>query len=510
VNAAFDTAQAMVIRSGKIISTGNTELLRKKYSAAEELDCGGKAVYPGFIDPHCHFYNYGLSLRHADLTGTGSPEEIIAKLREIPVTRSSWVLGRGWDQNDWGKKEFPDKTILDKVFPDNPVCLVRIDGHAAWVNSRALAMAGINGPVNLRGGEVIADNNGPTGILLDNAMSLVEKIIPEAEGEERVMSLLRAQKNCFEVGLTLVGDAGLDRNTVLLLDSLQLQGQLKMRIYAMLNPDTNNTEHFINRGIYRTSRLSVRSVKLFADGALGSRGALLLNPYSDNPITNGIQVSSEEELMRICALALEKGYQVNTHCIGDSAVRLMLMIYSRFLPEKNDLRWRIEHAQVVNPDDMSLFGKYNIIPSIQTTHATSDMYWAEKRLGPERILHAYAYQSLLQQNGWLANGSDFPVESINPLYGFYAAVFRKDLQGYPPGGFRPEEGLSRPEALKAMTIWAARACMEDSYTGSLEAGKVADFVILNTDIMLAGPTDIAAAKVLYTYVDGKRVYFNEN
>lgn len=507
VNNTFEVVDALAIRGGQIVDKGTTAGLLEKYQATQEIDLQGKPVYPGFIDPHCHFYGYGLGLRQADLTGSVSADEVVARLRkhhqQFP---SSWIIGRGWDQNDWENKRFPDKHILDREFPDVPVYLTRVDGHAAWVNSRALALAGIGQSTTVKGGEVLADARGTTGILLDNAMALVERHLPDIDHTGKLHALQAAEKNCFAVGLTLVGDAGLDKQTVLLIDSLQQAGQLKMHVYAMLNPTQENIEHFINKGIYRSASMSVRSIKLFADGALGSRGALLTSPYSDSPGNRGIQVSTSGFLSKICNLAYEKGYQVNTHCIGDSAVRLMLEIYSSILPENNDLRWRIEHAQVVHPEDFPLFAIYSIVPSVQTTHATSDMYWAGERLGPERIKTAYAYRTLLGQNGWLANGSDFPVESINPLYGFYAAIARKDQKGYPAEGFQPQEALTREEALKAMTLWAAKACYEESSMGSLEKGKSAVFVILNRDIMKIGESEIPDVQVLETYVGGEKVY----
>jgi predicted amidohydrolase YtcJ len=507
VDDDFSKTGAMVIRSGKILATGAADELRKLYNAADEKDLMGNAVYPGFIDPHCHFYGYGLTLRQADLVGSHSPQEIIARLKqhrdEYP---SAWILGRGWDQNDWENKIFPDKKLLDNEFPDLPVYLVRVDGHAAWVNSKALELAGIQRSTRIGGGEVVYDGNGATGILLDNAMALVEKLIPPESRQDQVQAFLSAERNCFAVGLTGVGDAGLDRDIVMLIDSLHRSDMLTMRIYAMLNPNDDNMAQFISKGVYLTDRLSVRSIKLFADGALGSRGALLIQPYSDKPDTRGIQVAGPEYLTRICQVALDKGYQVNTHCIGDSAVRTVLGIYGNILTAGNDLRWRIEHSQVVHPADFVLYGRHGIIPSIQTTHATSDMYWAEERLGPERIPYAYAYRTLLEQNGWLPNGSDFPVESINPLYGFYAAVARKDMKGYPPEGYHMEESLSREQALKAMTIWAARSCFEEKNKGSLEPGKVADFVVLNRDIMKSAENEIPGTEVVLTVVDGKTVY----
>lgn len=500
------TAQAMVVKNDRIVATGDEKDMRRKYRFAEEIDMDGSPVYPGFIDAHCHFYGYGLTLTQADLTGTGSVEEILNRLvahaQSLPAP---WVTGRGWDQNDWPDTHFPNRKMLDKIFPDIPVYLVRIDGHAGWANTKALELAGITAANTVEGGEIILDTEGPTGILVDNAMTLVEKLLPAPGVSEKTEALLRAEKNCFAVGLTAVGDAGLNRDVVLLTDSLQQAGRLHMRINAMLNPSDENIEQFIRKGIYQTDRLTVRSIKLFADGALGSRGALLKAPYADNPGNLGVQVTATDKLENLSKLALQSGYQVNTHCIGDSAVSLMLHLYAGMLPDNNDLRWRIEHAQVVDPADLHLFADYNIIPSVQTTHATSDMRWAGERLGPERISHAYAYKTLLSQNGWLPNGSDFPVESINPVYGFHAAVTRKDLTGYPANGYRKEEGLSRQEALKAMTLWAARACFWEKDCGSLEPGKAADFVVLDRDIMKVEEAEIAGAQVLETWSGGKRM-----
>lgn len=508
VNDAFEVADAVVITGGRIVAIGTDSVLREKYKAQKEIDLQRKPVFPGFIDPHCHFYGYGLTLRQADLTGSGSAEEVVARLKEhYKQFPSSWILGRGWDQNDWRNKKFPDKEILDQAFPDLPVYLTRVDGHAAWVNSRALSLAAVKPEARIEGGQILTDARGtPTGILLDNAMALVEKHLPAINKIDQLHALKAAEINCLAVGLTMVGDAGLDKDIVLLMDSLQKSGALDMNIYAMLNPTKENMDHFMNRGIYHTGKLNVRSVKLFADGALGSRGALLIDPYTDDPESRGIQVSTTAFLTEICQLAYKKGYQVNTHCIGDSAVRLMLEIYSGILPGNNDMRWRIEHSQVVHPRDFPLYAVYGIVPSVQATHATSDMYWAGDRLGQERLNTAYAYKTLLVQNGWLANGSDFPVEAINPLYGFYAATARKDLTGYPTEGFQMQDALTREEALRAMTLWAARACFEETEKGSLEPGKMADFVVLDQDFMNADERDIPKTKVLETWIGGVRVY----
>ncbi len=506
VNDNFDIYESMVINEGKILALGSNEEIENNYNSETIIDLGGKPVYPGFIDPHCHFYGYGLSLREANLFGTTSFNEILDRLSEhAEKYPEGWITGMGWDQNDWGIKEFPDNTSLDSLFPNRPVLIRRIDGHAAVANTAALEIAAINPRTEIEGGEILTQNGKMTGVLIDNAIDLVRKNIPKPGKEEIRTALLSAQENCFKVGLTSVHDAGLDTEVIKTIDKLNTANELKTRIYAMLNPTEENFETYMYNGIYKTDRLHVASVKLYADGALGSRGALLVEPYSDDIDYKGLLIASASYLERISRLADSCGYQVNTHCIGDGANRLILNIYGDILNRKNDKRWRIEHAQIIHPEDFKLFGKYSIIPSIQTTHATSDMYWADERLG-DRIQYAYAYQTLLKENGWLPNGSDFPVEDINPLYGFYAAVVRKDQEGYPENGFQPEEALTREQALRAMTIWAAKAAFEEDEKGSLEVGKMADFVILEKDLMETGEEKLFKIKVLETWMDGEKVY----
>lgn len=506
VDSAFTVHSSMAISNGKIIAIGEKENIEKKYESTNTFDATGKYIYPGFIDPHCHFLGYGLGLPNAWLAGAKDWEEVVTRLVENQKQYSTeWVKGRGWNQNEWAVKQFPTNELLNKAFPDKPVYIVRIDGHAAIANQKALEIAGITAKTTISGGEIIKANGKPTGVLVDNAMELVRKCIPESTKEEKTKALINAQKNCFAVGLTGVHDAGLDTDEVFLVDSLHKSGSLKMRINAWLNPTKSNYETFLNKGVYQTDWLTVRSIKIYADGALGSRGALLLKPYSDDPKNNGIQVETTEKLDSVCKIASDAGYQVCTHCIGDNAVRLMIDIYSKYLDENNDKRWRIEHSQVVDPQDMPRYGKYNIIPSIQTTHATSDMDWADERLG-DRIKYAYAYQELLQQNGWLPNGSDFPIEHINPLYGFYSGVARQHFNGEPKEGFQMENALTREQALRAMTIWAAKSAFEENLKGSLEVGKFADFVVLDFDLMNDSIKDVPNIKVQQTFVNGEKVY----
>ncbi|MHC1705438.1 MAG: amidohydrolase [Tenuifilaceae bacterium] len=509
VDSAFSIANSMAISEELIIEVGSKEEVESKYISENIVDAEGKFIYPGLIDPHSHFLNYGVTLSRASLSGAKTWTEVVDRLVEHQKNfPTDWILGRGWNQNEWDIKEFPTNELLDKAFPDKPVLITRIDGHAAIANSVALRMANVDENSSISGGSLIKVNGKITGVLVDNAIELVRKIVPELDTKAKEQALNKAQENCFAVGLTSVSDAGLDLQDVLLIDSLQKSSQLKMRIYAMLNPTSDNFNYFLSKGIYTTTHLTVRSVKLFADGALGSRGALLLKPYSDDPKNKGLQLETTEKLTEYSGIAFKHGYQIITHCIGDAAVKLMLDIYSTYLETDNDLRWRIEHSQVIDPLDFNRFGEFNIVPSIQTTHATSDMTWADERLG-ERIKYAYAYQDLLKQNGWLPNGSDFPIESINPIYGFYAGVARKDLNGQPLEGFQMENALTREQALKAMTIWAAKANFEENEKGSLESGKWADFIILDRDLMKVPELDLPVSKVISTFVAGEQVYQNK-
>ena len=507
VDNHFTTADAFVVNGGKIIAVGKADTLEQKYNAREVIDAGGKPVYPGFIDAHAHFYEYGLSLQEVKLSKTNSWQEVIDSVN-VYARRNpdGWIIGDGWDQNKWGVKQFPDKAKLDSMFPVRPVMLSRIDGHAVIVNQAALNIAGIKPGQIIAGGKIETINGKLTGILIDNAQGLVRHKVPEPTDQVTQSAFLDAQSNCFAVGLTTIDDCGLPYTMVNTIEQLQHKGALKMRMYVMLSDNPENYDYLFKRGVYKTPGLDVRAFKVYADGALGSRGACLLQSYSDQKNWKGFLLSSQKHYQDVAEKLAAKGFQMCTHAIGDSANRITLKIYAAALKGKNDRRWRIEHSQVLSPDDIKLFGDYNIIPSVQPTHATSDMFWAVDRLGKTRIKTAYAYKQLLEQNGWLPLGTDFPVENINPMYTFYAAVERKDLKGMPSKGFQMENALTREQALRGMTTWAAKANFEEKEKGSIEPGKYADFVILDNDIMKVSGSQLPTVKVLKTYINGEKVY----
>jgi predicted amidohydrolase YtcJ len=507
VDSNFTNADAFVINTGKIVAVGRADTLEQKYNAREVIDAGGKPIYPGFIDAHAHFYNYGLGLLGVKLENTKSWQEVVDSVnvyaRKNP---DGWIVGRGWDQNVWKVKQFPNKAKLDSMFPLRPVVLTRIDGHAAIVNQAALNIAGIKPGQTITGGTIETVNGKLTGMLVDNAQGIVRRKIPLPADQVIQAAFLGAQRNCFAVGLTTVDDCGLPYTMVSTIEQLQHKGVLKMRLYVMLSDSPEDYDYLFKRGVFKTPGLDVRAFKMYADGALGSRGACLLQAYSDKKNWNGFLLSSRQHFEDVAKKLAAKGFQLCTHAIGDSANRVMLKIYASVLKGKNDRRWRIEHAQVLDPADIKYFGEYSIIPSVQPTHATSDMYWADTRLGKKRLKTAYANKQLLEQNGWLPLGTDFPAENINPMYTFYAAVERKDVEGNPEKGFQPENALSREQALKGMTIWAAKANFEEKEKGSIEPGKYADFVILDNDIMKIEGNKLPNVKVLKTFINGEKVY----
>lgn len=507
VDSAFSMVEAMVIKDGKIVATGNSADMEKAWETKEKLDAQGKFIYPGFIDAHAHFVGYGNSLQRVNLVGTESWDEVIERTNQFATENpDGWLLGRGWDQNDWKTTDFPTNLKLNELFPDRPVLLTRIDGHAAVANQKALDLAGIKAGDTLTGGEIEEMEGTLTGILIDNAIDLVSAKIPGQTEEQLAKALQAAEKNCFAMGLTTIDDCGLGFANVDVIKKMQEKGDLKMRLYIMLSDEKANYDYAEKNGMIKTDRLNVRSFKVYGDGALGSRGACLLEPYSDKEGHYGFLLSQPEHFDSVANWISNKGWQMCTHAIGDSGNRTMLNIYAKYLKGKNDLRWRIEHAQVVNQNDFNLFGANAIIPSVQPTHGTSDMYWAGDRLGAERVKGAYAYKQLLEQNGWIPLGTDFPVEDISTFKTFYAAVVRKDAKGWPADGYQMENALTREDALRGMTIWAAKANFEEKEKGSLEKGKFADFVILDTDMIKEVPEKLLQVQVLKTFLGGEKVY----
>lgn len=508
VDDHFSTAEALAVKDGKILALGTTASIKANYEATEIIDAKGAFVYPGFIDAHAHFLGYGQSLFSVNLFNSKSWDEAVERIAKFAGEnkQQEWITGRGWDQNLWPGKQFPTNEKLNALFPDKPAVFSRVDGHALVANNKALEIAGITATTNISGGSVELLNGKPTGLLVDNAMNLIFDKMPPAGRKQYQEWLTAAQANCFSVGLTTVADCGLMFNDIEMIDSLQQENIVKMPVYAMLSDDKRNYDLYLKKGPYKTNLLYVKGIKFYSDGALGSRGACLLQPYSDKPGWRGFMLKNESYFDSMAALIAKTDFQMCTHAIGDSANRTILKVYQKHLVKGNDKRWRIEHAQVINPADFSFFKAASIVPSVQPTHATSDMHWAGERLGSERLKTAYAYKQLLQQNGWIALGTDFPVEDINPFRTFYAAVARKDAKGQPEAGFQKENALSRTEALKGMTIWAAKSCFLETETGSLEKGKLANFIILNKDLLKINEKEILATEVLSTFVHGKRVY----
>ena len=505
VNKDFEKATAVAVKNGKFIAVGGEDLI-ELYSAKSIVDLNGFPIYPGFIDAHCHFYNFGLLQQQLDLSGTKSFEEVIQRITGYVESNPGVpVLGQGWDQNTWEIKEYPTKEILDQRFPNELIAVKRVDGHALLVNQKVLDLAGIDSSTEVDGGVVVRVDGALTGVLIDNAMDSVYQALPKPTIKQQEEALLVAQKICFQNGLTTVDDAGLDKEQLELIESMQKRNILDIRVYGMISNTPENLEYYLDKGPIKTERLNIRSVKVYADGALGSRGAALKKDYSDEKGNRGSFVTPVEEIEALAFILAKKGFQMNTHAIGDAANHEVLNAYKKALTIDPDPRWRIEHAQVVSEIDREFFGS-KILPSIQPTHATSDMFWADERLGEGRIKNAYAYKTLLDWSGRVALGTDFPVEHVSPLKTFYASVARTTEKQLPLGGFQIEDGLTRTEALKGMTIWAAYANFEEEIKGSIEVGKMADMVILKEDIMEIDINTVTNIDVLATIVDGVIVY----
>ena len=508
--------EAMAIRDGRVVATGPQRgIMTLRGPNTQVLDLNGRTVIPGMIDAHVHLLNLGNSLRNVDLVGTTSYVEVVsrvaARAKETPA--GAWILGRGWDQNDWGDTRFPTHDALSRAVPNHPVVLTRIDGHATLANAAAMRAAGVNAQTQDPSGgrlERAADGT-PTGVLVDAAMGLVNRHVPPATKEQTKTAVQAAIAEMNRWGLTSVHDAGVGRATIDLYEEVAREGRFNIRDYVMVANNDEAINHFLQRGpqsgLY-DGRLWIKAIKISADGALGSRGAALIEPYADDPKNTGLSLVPPGRVRDVSVKALRGGFQVNVHAIGDRANRTVLDEFAEALTlvPFADHRFRIEHAQIIHPDDVPRFAQLGVIPSMQASHQTSDMYWAVNRLGPTRVLGAYAWRSLLNTGVIIANGSDLPVERTNPLISFMASVSRQDARGWPAGGWYPEQRMTRDEALKSMTIWAAFAGFMEEEVGSLAPGKLADFVVLDQDIMRVPPELILGTNVLATYLGGRAVF----
>jgi predicted amidohydrolase YtcJ len=508
--------EAMVVANGRVLFTGPARsAMAYRGSNTRVIDAQGQTVIPGMIDAHVHLLGLGTALRTVSLVGTTSYEQVIervaARAREIPP--GTWITGRGWDQNDWGDTRFPTHDALSRAVPNHPVYLTRVDGHAALVNAAALKAANLTAATQDPSGGRIerTANREPTGVLVDRAMGLVGRVIPPASKEEQRAATLAAIRETNKWGLTGVHDAGVGRGVIDVFEELAKEGQYSLRNYIMVANDDAAIDHYLARGpqngLY-DGRLWIKAIKISADGALGSRGAALIEPYSDDSGNRGLLLVPEGRVKSVAVKALAKGFQVNVHAIGDRGNRVVLNEMEAALKEVpvSDHRFRIEHAQIVHSDDIPRFAQLGVIPSMQASHQTSDMYWAGNRIGPNRLLGSYAWRSLLNTGVIIPNGSDFPVEEVNPLISFHASVARQDANDWPTGGWFPEQRMTREEALKSMTLWPAYAAFMEKEVGSLEPGKLADFVILDQDIMRVPNELILRTRVLATYLGGRLVY----
>ena len=498
-------ATSFAVKDGKFIYVGD-DSVTSNYSSSNIINAEGLPVYPGFIDSHAHFYNLGFFNDQVNLKETKSFQEVLKRVIEYNNSNEKdFIIGRGWDQNDWENKSFPTNKLLNEEFPDKAIVLRRIDGHAYLVNDFALNLAGIDKSSNVDGGEFVKSNGKLTGVLIDNAMRLIDDIIPAPTKEESIKALISAQEIAFENGLTTIAEAGISREQIELIDSLQKTGILKIKIYAMIENNLEDVDYYLEQGPYKTDKLNVRSVKVYADGALGSRGASMIEDYSDRRGYKGIIRTPIDSIKNLAFKLSGSKFQMNTHAIGDNANRIVLEAYGDALFNYRDPRWRVEHAQVINENDIDLFNQ-KIIPSVQPTHATSDMYWLYDRVGKKRANLAYAYKELLNRSKVIAFGTDFPVEDISPIMTFYSAVARKDLNGYPSEGFQMENSINRADALYAMTVFGAYANFEENEKGSIEVGKSADFIILDNDLIISEENKIPFTKTVATFIDGELVF----
>lgn len=513
MEAAQPRAQAMAWEDGRVLAMGSVEALQARYPDARRVDVGQATVVPGLIDAHGHVAGLGFEQMQARLAGATSLQEALQRLEVFAAEQpDGWLLGRGWDQNLWPGQQFPTAADLDALFPDRPVWLRRVDGHAGWANSAAMALVerDLGGDWHPDGGRIMRDDQGqPTGIFIDAAMDLVGAAMPPGDAALTTRALELGMASAVAHGLTGVHDAGVSLRQLESYRALADAGRMPLRVYAMADGDSAALARLCEAGLYEhgDGRLQMRAVKLFSDGALGSRGAALLEDYSDEHGNRGLLLLTPEQLGDVVTRARDCGVQVATHAIGDHGNRVVLDAYADALGGDGEaLRWRIEHAQILEPHDLPRLAGLGVVASMQPTHATSDMPWAEDRIGPERVLGAYAWRQLRDSGARLALGSDFPVESVDPRLGLYSAVTRADANGQPAGGWHPQEKLTAFEALRGFTLGAAWAGFAEDEVGSLAPGKRADFVVLAEDPLAIDPEGLDDLTVLSTWVDGEAVY----
>lgn len=518
----MSTIESFAIHGGSILFTGNLIDAKNKYKNAKIIHHKG-ILYPGFIDAHCHFLAYCRGTKELNVFGVTNPAKIAKMAKKFArKTKRIWIVGRGWDQNLWKLNEFPSKDLLDKTVPLRPVCLSRVDGHAVWVNSKAIETLKLNLDTTIIGGEIVKDKSGkPTGIFIDNAADWITSQIPKLDEETMNEAVKKGLKQVYSNGLTTIDEAGLEYNDIEYINKLQTSGKMNLRVYAMMSYNLENIQKLVmspNNPYYENNLLNVRSMKFYLDGALGSRGALLKHDYCDRLGHHGLQLLNMNEFELWCTQLRQRNYQVCVHAIGDSANSLVIRSFKKLIPADQNLRWRIEHAQIVSPKDMKVLSERSIIPSIQPTHATSDAPWAQSRLCIDTaqnkesknrynpMIGAYAYKNLLKNSKIVALGTDFPVENISTLATFYASTQRMDISGQLKTPFIPSQALSRKETLLGMTLWAAYANFEESLKGSLQTGKFADFIEIDTDLVEAEPNVLQKAKILKTYINGQLVW----
>lgn len=512
-DSSFSKVQALAVKDGKFVFIGTDKEVFKNYytvNPVHTVDAKQRSIYPGFYDSHGHLFQLGKSKDQADLTSTSSYHDVLIQLKKHQRKHKNrlWILGRGWDEEKWEDKILPTKFKLDSMYPSVPVLLDRIDGNTALANTKALEIAGITSKTKIKGGDIELKSGKPTGILVGEAVKYIKSFLPELSQKEKMDILLKAQETCIAQGVTTVTNTGLSKDEVTILDSMQKQGNLKLRVYGMLSANQENIDYFLKKGIYKTDRLHVRAFNISADGSLGSHGALLLDKYADNVSTNGVQKVNVDSLRILLKQLYDTGFQVSTDCVGDSATRIMTNLYGEVLGQSNDRRWRLEQLNIVDSADILKFKTYNIIPSVQPIHCTQNMNSLPNYLGQNRLADTFPYKSLMQQNNLIAFGSDFPSAEVSPIYAFHAAISRQNSMHEPENGFIPKQIIPKENTLKALTIWSAYANFEESERGSIEVGKDADFVILDTDIMDTDRRLLRLSMILNTYISGEKVYSN--